>query len=424
MREIMYSKLTNKISFILAFIFMGVKINLIGSISITEIFVLLYTPCLIAGFKNHKIPYLNTICVLFLLLVAIQVLSEYMVGNTFSNALKGLAGTLMALLLFLFFLEKLCKDYSLIKWIPVAGLISLVLFGDQFGFAEKGQDTYFKFYVAPIIGYIVCFLSLLDNAFIKRYIVLIFLVASLVIVVGGARSLGFSLLFSALLSFLYKRYKTFNLKRILPGAIVVIIAFQLFYALLYVPKVSSGEWGSDQNRMQLARIDNSTNVFMMLFSARADFYVAYLAFMDKPLWGHGSWAKDENLKYAKIQANLFSEDDVSAGVNMGIDHWVPMHSVVMGMGTRNGIFAFLVFLAVFILMYYIGIKALFPKSPYNVFLIYTLVESFQHLMFGPIAILKNNGSLVFAMFLTLYCLKKIYYKQGNGVQVVGSYGNL
>lgn len=76
-----------------------------------------------------------------------------------------------------------------------------------------------------------------------------------------------------------------------------------------------------------------------------------------------------------------------------------MHSVVMGMGTRNGIFAFLIFLVIFILMYYIGIKALLPKAPYNIFLIYMLVSSFQHLLFGPISILKNNGSLAFALFL-------------------------
>lgn len=415
----------NNIIFILAIVFMGVRVNLIGSISLTEIFVLLYTPYLIVRYHKHNIPYLNVICVLFLVLVAIQALSEYMIGNTFTNALKGIAGTVMALLLFLFFLEKLCKDYSLIKWIPVAGLISLILFGDQFGFAEEGEDTYFKFYVAPIIGYIVVFLSLLDNGFIKKYILIIFLVASLIIIAGGARSLGFSLMFSALLCMLYKRYKTFRFKRILPGAIILLIAFQLFYAQLYVPKVSSGEWGSEQNRMQLAQIDNSTNVFMMLLSARADFYVSYLAFMDKLLWGHGSWAMDKNLKYARIQANLFHEEGTSkAGVNMGVKHEVPMHSVVMGMGTRNGIFAFLVFLVIFIIMYYIGFKALFPESPYNVFLIYTLVGSFQHLMFGPISTLKNNGSLVFAIFFTLYCLKRLYYKKKNEIQIVGCHGGV
>ena len=127
---------------------MGVRINLIGSISLTEIFVLLYSPHLFIEFRHSKIPYLRIVCGLFLALIVFQVLSEYMIGNTLTNALKGIAGTVMALLLFLFFLERLCKDYTLIKLIPIALLLKLVLWGDQFGFAEEGGSTYFKFYVA------------------------------------------------------------------------------------------------------------------------------------------------------------------------------------------------------------------------------------------------------------------------------------
>ena len=172
----MYSKQLNKIIFILAIIFMGVRINLIGSISLTEIFVLLYSPHLFIEFRHSKIPYLRIVCGLFLALIVFQVLSEYMIGNTLTNALKGIAGTVMALLLFLFFLERLCKDYTLIKWIPIALLLKLVLWGDQFGFAEEGGSTYFKFYVAPIISFVVCYLSLIDNSFIRKNILLIFFV--------------------------------------------------------------------------------------------------------------------------------------------------------------------------------------------------------------------------------------------------------
>lgn len=426
MKEIKKNGLSNKIIFILALIFMGLRINIIGNISITEIFVLLYSPYLFYEYRKTKIPYLKVLCSLFIALIIVQILSEYFIGNTLTNAMKGIAGTIMALLLFLFFFEKLCKDVSLIKWIPIVGIIRLILFGDQFGFSETGEDTYFKFYLAPIISFVVCYLSLSKVKLIKKFILLIFLAASLIIIIGGARSSGFSLLFSTLLCFIYEKYNTFSLKRIFPLLIVVIVAFQLFYAFLYVPKVASGEWGSKQNQEQLARIGNSRNVFLMLFSARADFYVSYLAFCDKPLWGHGAWAKDKGLKYAKIQAQLFSKDETSkTNINKGIEHWVPMHSVVMGMGTRNGIFAFLIFLVIFILMYYIGIKALLPKAPYNIFLIYMLVSSFQHLLFGPISILKNNGSLAFALFFTLYCLKTVYLKKNeNEIRTISSNCNI
>ena len=79
-----------------------------------------------------------------------------------------------SLLLFLFFLEKLKNDISLIKWIPVGMLLNLLLFGDQFGFASVDETSYFKFYTAPAVCYIVCIISLIDNAFIKKYNALFF----------------------------------------------------------------------------------------------------------------------------------------------------------------------------------------------------------------------------------------------------------
>ncbi len=393
----------NKIIFILALIFMGVRIDLVGSISLTEIYVALQAPSLYRWIKRTHKPYLHFTCNLFIVIIAFQALSEIMVGNTWTNALKGIAVTAMALLLFVFFLRHLCKDISLIKWIPLALLINLILWGDQFGYAEDNESTYFKFYLGPIIVYAVCYLSMVKSYLINKNILLIFLATSLFVIIGGARSLGFSLLFATLFCYIYNRYRTINLKKILPGMLIVAILFQVFYAFVYVPKVISGDWGSPQNRAQLARINNSKNIFMMLFSARSDFYVAYLAFMDKPLWGHGAWAEDKNLKYARIQAKLFPLENTK--VNKEVKHLVPAHSVVMGMGVRNGIFTFIAFLGLYIFIYYIGFKSLYLGSPYNIFNIYMIISSFQHLMFGPPAILKNNGAIAFAIFFALLYFK-------------------
>lgn len=412
----------NKTIFILALIFMGVRVNLIGSISLTEIFVLFQTPSLIKWVQKTKLPYLKALCFLYLGLIFVQALAEFMVGNTWVNAIKGIAITIMSLLLILFFLRALCKDISLIKWIPISLLIQLLLWGDQFGYAETGETTYFKFYVAPIISYIVCYLSIVNVPFIRKNILWIFLSASLIVIIGGARSLGFSLLFSTLFYAVYNRYKSIKLNRILPGLLLAAILFQLFYAFVYVPKIVSGEWGSKQNREQLARVDNSKNMLMMLFSARAGVYVSYLAFLDKPLWGHGAWAKDEGFKYAKIQAKLFPEERNKIDKkNLPI---VPTHTVVIGMGTRNGVFAFSLFLILLFFVYRMGLKAIIPNSIYNMYLIFLIISSFQHLLFGPPAVLKNNASIVFSVFLVLYYFNEFSKRRKYEVQIGGSYSNV
>lgn len=418
----MRSRKLNRAIFVLALIFMGVRIDLIGSISLTEIFVIFRIPFLYNWMKYSRIPYLKLLCKLFGILILIQIFAEYMVGNTLVNAMKGVAVTIMALFLFLFFLEKMSRDFSLIKLVPLALLVNLVVWGDQFGYADDNISTYFKFYIAPIITYVVCFISMLKYDLFRKNILFIFFIASIFIIIGGARSLGFSLLFATLLYYIYNHYQTLKLKVILPGLLIIIAVFQILYAFVYVPKVAAGEWGSAQNKEQLARIDNSKNILLMLFSARADFYVAYLAFMDKPLWGHGAWAEDKNFKYTKIQAKLFPKEYTK--INKEVKHFVPAHSVVMAMGSRNGILAFLMFLGIFLFIYWVGIKALFPGSLYNVYLIYMIVNSFQHLLFGPPAILKNNGSIAFAVIFVLYYMKEINRRKKYEIQINCCYRNL
>lgn len=46
---------------------------------------------------------------------------------------------------------------------------------------------------------------------------------------------------------------------------------------------------------------------MILFSARTDFFVSTIAFLDKPLWGHGSWAVDHKEKYHLLQLKMLGD---------------------------------------------------------------------------------------------------------------------
>ena len=401
-------QLKDKVIFILALFFMGVRVNLVGSISITELYVITQIPHLLKWSMQLKYPELRKISILFLLVFLGQCFSEVFLQDSLINAVKGLAITFVAFFLMLFFFEKLLKNPSLIRWIPLVVCIRLLILGDQFGFAEVDGTSYFKFYLAPIIVNIACFITLYSYAVAKRYAFLMFLVTGLFIIIGGARTLGFSMLFSALLLYVILHIHTISFKKMLPGIIVLAIVFQIFYANVYIPKLVSGEWGSIQNREQLAKINNSTNPLMMLFAARSDFYVSWLAFMDKPLFGHGSWAEDKGLKYYKIQAKLFSDEKLRGLPDSKL---VPCHSVVVGMGTRNGIIPFLSFLIIFICIYYMGFKSFYPNSIVNSYLAFTIISSSQHLLFGPPAILKNSGSIAFAVILTFYYIKYYYNEQ-------------
>ena len=104
---------------------------------------------------------------------------------------------------------------------------------------------------------------------------------------------------------------------------------------------------------------------------------------------------------AKVVVNYFDNpEDAAETLKL-----IPCHSVVMGKGVSNGIIAFVVFLWIFIKVYKLGLKGLSSReSPYNVYLLWTIISSFQLLLFGPPAVLKNNGSIAFAVMLALFYL--------------------
>ena len=272
----MRRNIKEEIFFIILLLLMNYRINLIGSMSLTEIYVVTQIPRLIkwVNTKGKYVPNLQKIVKGFYFLIIAQCISEFMVQNTLINAAKGIAVTVMALFLMLFFLEKIIKNISLLRWIPIASIISLLVFGDQFGFADNDETSYFKFYLAPILVYISCAATMIRWRWFQKNIIYILTCVSLFVIIGGARSLGFSLLFSVILYLIYSKYKTIRLKKIAPGLILAIIIVQSFLTFVYVPKVKSGEWGSEQNRAQFEMVDWNSNIFMLLFAARTDFFVS------------------------------------------------------------------------------------------------------------------------------------------------------
>ena len=100
-------------------VLLGYRINLVGSISITELFVITQIPRLWKLCEKLKFKELLDVRLLFILLILAQAFSEFLLGNTFINTIKGIMVTIMAFFLMCFFTEKLMKTPSLIMWIPL-----------------------------------------------------------------------------------------------------------------------------------------------------------------------------------------------------------------------------------------------------------------------------------------------------------------
>lgn len=397
--------------FLICIILLNYRVNLIGSISITELYIITQIPKLWKWSKTLDFPIFSKILKLFVLLILSQVLSEIIIQNTFTNALKGIMITVMALFIFLFMMKEILEEKASIIMIPLGMLIAQLIFGDQFGFAEEGdKSVWFKFYIVPIVMNGACILFLAGKRRTNTFIILIFLLSGLFMMIGGSRTGGFTMLMSMALYIASTRKHQLSSWKILKLLIPVLLIFQLFYAFIYVPKVKSGEWGSEQNRVQMAAIDYSPNSLMLIMAARSDFYVSSIAFMDAPLFGHGAWAKDNTLKYAYLNATL-SDTDYSKVLRssevVGIPQ-VPMHSILVGMGTRNGIISFVLFFIIAFWVYKLSFKVLSFRTKYQAFVCYLIVVSLQAVLFSPHAILKNLVVVFWAVLFSIYYLNSRY----------------
>lgn len=401
------------IFFLLCIILLNLRVNLIGSISITELFVLTQIPKLWRWSNLLNFGLIRKIRKLFLYLIVSQFISELIIRNDIINLVKGIMITVMALFILLFILYEIIERKVSILMVPIGLIIAQIALGDQFGFADSGDSSvWFKFYVVPIVSNGICCLFLLNKKWINHNVVLLFLITAIFMMAFGSRTGGFTMLLSLILYFIFNRKVNLTKWQILKVLIPALIILQLFYAFIYVPKIKSGDWGSEQNRAQMAAIDYSSNCLMLIMAARSDFYVSTVAFMDEPLLGHGSWARDKDLKYAKISARLAELDEMR--VFEIADRYgyplIPMHSILVGMGARNGILSFVLFLYIFILIYKGSFKLLKVKPKHLPYICYLIVVSFQAVLFSPMAILKNFVVVMWAVLLAYYYINNKKYK--------------
>ena len=110
----------------------GIKFNIIGQISISELFLFVYVPFILSKVKWKKAVELRKITIAYVVLFFFQVLSEYMVGNDLQSVLKGLAVTIVSYFHFMFLTYYLSKQKSLILAIVFSQVIMKLAFGTTF----------------------------------------------------------------------------------------------------------------------------------------------------------------------------------------------------------------------------------------------------------------------------------------------------
>lgn len=386
----------------------GIKFNIVGTISLSELFLVIFAPFFINKkiFKNY--PELNRITLLYIGLLSIQIISEIIVGNRINNSLKGIAITIISYLHVVFLFRYFVKDQRYIVTVFVGVLIYFFFFPASYEGSISGilsgeiSPAYIKFRIAPIVAISMAILSVFWR---KQKMSLFIASVGILLVIIGARSSGLILFLTGIVSFLVlSNSRSISLKKWRTLLITVsIIGYGLYAA--YVHQVLSGEISSG-NSWQLLEMSqyglNPYNPFALLVRGRSEVFVAISAFIDNFWIGHGAWAKDVTGKYRDIGFLLHNMEDGSIYSSTDI----PTHSVFFGVAMNNGIFAFICILAIFFFFLKRGYKVISQLNPYLLISVFCIIRSIWIGFFSPHSHFRITLPVYFAFLLASYIVEK------------------
>lgn len=400
---------------ILIFLFelgFGFKFNIIGEISISELFLLVYAPLIIAKIHWKKSIELKQITIAYTILLCTQILSETLVSNGISSSLKGLAITIVSYLHFIFLFYNLTKDKRLILIVILSQVATKLFWGTAFE-EQSAEDilageaaTYLKFYIAPLTILIFLVFSIIFN---KQNMPILFSLLGIGFVVLGARSSGIMAVFAGMTAYLAEHKYLLANKKLLFWSLAILIIISYCGYIYYVNLVLSGKIISGNNQ-QLLSCKNPYNPIELLMAGRSEVWVGWQAFMDKFWFGHGAWAYDTTGRYQRMLLAMQGKKMVIGEYFHHIG--IPSHSVLIGSGTANGIFSFLsmgVILSYFLWKGILAIKECNKK--FLLVLIYFVLSLAWNGVFSPQSHFRLTLPISFSIILTLYLTKFRNYKE-------------
>lgn len=380
------------------------KFNFIGEISVSEIFLLLASIPLWRSLQPLKNPNLKTLTYLFIGLIGVQILTEFIVGNMFANALKGIMVSVISYLHLCFLYRHFLRSPKVLAY-ACLGVALRAFFWNQdvefesFSQGDVGRAIYVKFVLSIFITFFLLFLALLSksrNSWLYNFVFILFGAGLLL---SGARNGGAILVLAGVGSLLLhaSSAKKFYLKL----CIMLLIGYGGY--CLYVGEVLKGGIKSG-NSSQILDIRNPYNPIALLEMGRTEVPIGLVAFTDKPLTGWGYNAKDPDLYYNTLLLIYKNyKHEVIRNV-LTSDAKVPSHSVIVGLGTSNGILGFLIISCIFSYLLYRGVVPMRMLSQRERLILFFFLLSFiWNMWFSPFT--------VFRIFLPVNMAAILYMSQ-------------
>lgn len=399
----------NKLEIVLMLLFQigfGIKFSIVGEISLSEIILVGYFFLFYFRDPMRKEIEMKKLEICYFSLILVQCFMEFLVGNSHTNAMKGIAITIVSLCHFYFLLKILYNRPHLVIWALIGSFIFRLLFSPMRGgsiiAALTGNDsTYMKFVLAPFLIDIVLIVALQLG---KKIGSQLFLFLGVYLIVCGARSSGMVCALTGFITMVTSYGININLRTLIKPVIVILIICYGGYCL-YINRVLAGDITAGNNE-QIHKIENPYNPMYLLMAGRAEVFVGWIAFTDNPITGWGAWKKDSELgnKYHKLQSTLGEDKIERKEFNADIAKYdaIPCHSVIFSYACNNGCFALILVCAILFSCLKYGIKVIGRNDEHDLLLVYLIVFLCWNMIFSPQSHFRQTLPLSMAFMVACY----------------------
>lgn len=290
-------------------------------------------------------PILGRVLASYALMLGALVVSDIVNGTSIEDAVRGWANPGFAAVGVLFVATVLDRNVQAFLAYLFVLAVAKALFGDAaYGgaFAEVSFDlatvqettNYFKVRVVPFLLPAIALLACFAGRRGLGWPIAIFLASALPFFALDARSAGLSLVLAGCILLVIRMglrpgsWQIFSMFLVLVPILYGAYALQVTYSLEYAPQGHSAQ--------QLRRLKNPYDPLELITQGRSDWTVNLDAIVSRPVFGHGSWARDTDGAFARLRyerTGMFEtgyRDEWDQGL-------IPVHSVLAASWVWGGL---------------------------------------------------------------------------------------
>ena len=368
--------------------------------------------------ENKFYKSLNNLLILWIIS---QSISDFLNNSTFTSFLKGNGAPLLILLSLNFLIhlyeesQKLNQEKSFItNYFLGFSFISILQYFFQFDSAFYSIYSFLKWGGGISLAFII--LIFFRDQLFKNLCLVILILISLSLQIRYLVLMFFIYYISKLLNFqnlkIYK-LRTFNIFKI---TILGIFNYLLILLLLFISSPIYHQATDIFLRFSLnpdrsAVLKRQTDRKQSIFNTRLEYFAFFTQFRDSPIIGHGSWAKDKDLKYRVImernRAATMDSTDYEiyeklykvAGIQKIDDYIVPQHSYIMQSVTWCG----LIGASFFFYLLFLSLLMLNDKKINDISRLQIAVHVF-HTFFSPLGAHRFTIPMV-CLLIIIFCIQ-------------------